>query len=272
MDNVIDSSSSEKLDYTTAKTTLITENEILILKLLPKSFNDINIIKDHNNEFIDADIESANKTIVKTFENDRFKKYTGKLEAEFEISQIYPAIEKDIDKFSYHPKYNSIETWNDYDTKTRIIASEQNVDWINNILDHKSEADRILYEDEDFVFIYDYKCDKKDINNFYALIFFKGERIFSMRDLEFKHVELLSSIRSRVEDFMKSTFNIGSNKLRMYFHYPPSFWHLHIHVNLFDCNSPGINAEYCHLLHTVIQNLTINSDYYKKITIETLNR
>ena len=262
----------EKINYNNARTTLIKDDEVLLLKLFPKSLNDLNIIQNHDREFVDSDIETNGKNITKIFENDKVKKYEGTVNTKFEIMQIYPANEKDIYKFSFHPRFSLIETWNEYNTNVRPIALKQNIDWIQNILNHEKESENILYEDDDFIFMYDYKCNRSDISHFYALTFLKNEKILSIRDLEFKHVELLSSIRIRIENFMKTKFDIEPNKLRMYFHYPPSFWYLHIHVNLFDSHQDGIQVDYSHMLSNVIQNLTIDTDYYKKVSMEIMNR
>lgn len=268
----MENTSDEKINYGNARTTLVTDDEVLLLKLFPKSFNDLKIIKNHEKELIDSDIECEGKNISKIFENDKVRKYEGTINTKYEIMQIYPATKKDIYKFSFHPRFSSIETWDDYETKVKPGAEQQNIDWINNILSHEKESENILYEDDDIIFMYDFKCDKSNINNFYALMFLKNEKILSIRDLEFKHVELLSSIRIKIENFMKTKFNIESNKLRMYFHYPPSFWYLHIHVNLFDSHQDGIQVDYCHMLSNVIQNLTIDNNYYKKISMEIMNR
>ncbi len=57
---------------------------------------------------------------------------------------------------------------------------------------------------------------------------------------------------------------------KAYLHYQPSFYHLHIHfahINYIDQFQ-----ERNHQLNQVIQNLTIDSDYYKKATLECLLR
>ena len=271
--------SEERLNFSNARTTIIRRNEInnkneevLLLKLKPVNFDTLNLIKNEENEYIDGDIESSGINNKKIFHNDKVKKYTGKVTTDYELMQIYPANNKDIYKFSFHPRFSSLETWDQYNSIVRENALKQNIDWIYNILNHTSESENILYEDDDILFIYDYKCNKEDLNGFYALVFFKKERILSLRDLEQKHIPSLNYVKNRISDFMKEKFNIEKNKLRMYFHYPPSFWYLHIHVNLFDSFQDGILVDYCHMLTDVINNLTINKDYYKLIDMEIMNR
>ena len=264
--------SQEKINNQYGQCTAVTKDEIFLLKTSSLKLSELSISKDNNNEIIISDPESGNLYIKKTFENDKFKKYEGTTNCKFELTDIYPANEKEIKKFLGYDKFSSIETWDDYNLNVKPIAEKQNITWIYNILEHKNEVDNILYEDNDIMFIYDYKVKKDDPSCFYALIFFKNERIYSIRDLESKHIDILENTRFKIENFMKEKFSIEKNKLRMYFHYPPSFWYLHIHVNLFDNYTPGINTEYCHMLSNVIQNLKLDSYYYKKINIEVLNK
>lgn len=274
MDKLVINEEQQTKDYNTSSTKIITEDQILLLKLSPININDLNLSTMNNKELtnnIDV-VENGKKNISKIFENDRVRKYTGITTSEYEITQIYPANQIEINKFSFYPRFNKFETYEDYVNIITPYALKQNIDWIYNILDHKQEQDNILFEDDEILYIYDYKCKKDDINNFYALVFLKNKRILSIRDLESKHIILLESIKNKISLFMKNKFNIESNKLRMYFHYPPSFWHLHIHVNLFDKFYPGIQVDYCHMLYTVIQNLKLDTNYYKKINMEILNR
>ena len=55
--------------------------------------------------------------------------------------------------------------------------------------------------------------------------------------------------------------------MKIYIHYNPSTYHLHIHFvnNLFHNISSSV--EYSHELNNVIFNLELDSDYYKKIVL-----
>ena len=52
----------------------------------------------------------------------------------------------------------------------------------------------------------------------------------------------------------------------MFFHYDPSTYQLHIHfANIAENN--GSSVEYSHDLDIVIFNLSLDSDYYKKVLL-----
>lgn len=62
-------------------------------------------------------------------------------------------------------------------------------------------------------------------------------------------------------------YNIPGSQLRIYFHYQPSYYHLHIHFTYLRHEAPGIYAEKSHLLDTVISNIEMMNDYYQKATL-----
>ena len=67
-----------------------------------------------------------------------------------------------------------------------------------NILEGRSEADRVVYEDEDpltgFVLIPDLKWDVKDLSNLYLVAIARRRDILSLRDLTADHIPLLQHI------------------------------------------------------------------------------
>jgi len=70
--------------------------------------------------------------------------------------------------------------------------------WVFNILDHKSEAERIVAEDDDpeigFVLVPDLKWDGSDPKSLYLLALARPHGIKSLRDLTDKHLPLLENI------------------------------------------------------------------------------
>lgn len=67
-----------------------------------------------------------------------------------------------------------------------------------NILEHKSEKDRIVYEDTDpengFILIPDLKWDGKQFETLYLLAICNKRGIKSLRDLNSSHIQLLNNI------------------------------------------------------------------------------
>lgn len=60
---------------------------------------------------------------------------------------------------------------------------------------------------------------------------------------------------------------MDKSQLRIYLHYQPSFYHLHVHFTYLRHEAPGITTERAHLLSTVINNIELIPDYYQKVTI-----
>nr|CAB3236404.1 m7GpppX diphosphatase-like [Phallusia mammillata] len=146
-----------------------------------------------------------------------------------------------------------------------------NIQWVYNILDHKAETERIIFEDQDqeigFVLLPDMKWDTKDVDSFYAIALPRKRGLKSIRDLDESHVEMLKNMRSKSLAVIADNFGIKPDRLRMYFHYQPSFYHLHVHINHIELDLPGTGALRAHLLDDVIENLLMQGDYYQRKTV-----
>lgn len=53
---------------------------------------------------------------------------------------------------------------------------------------------------------------------------------------------------------------------KMFFHYQPSFYHLHVHIVHVKYDAPGMNVASI-LLDNVIENLRLMPDYYQRATL-----
>lgn len=185
---------------------------------------------------------------------------------------IYPATEKHIEKFSIVLKHLINETPTLYENITLpyLTSNQFSLDWVYNILEHKQETERIVYEDSDletgFVIVPDLKWDGR-IESLYLLAIVFKRNIKSLRDLNASHLPLLKNIRDRGTEAIEEKYGIPAAQIRMYIHYQPSFYHLHVHFNLVGNDAPGIWCEKSHMLETVINNLELLGDYYQKATI-----
>lgn len=69
---------------------------------------------------------------------------------------------------------------------------------MHNILAHKKEADRIIFEDPDpktgFILLPDLKWDGETINNLYLVAIVHEKGIKSLRDLTAEHIPLLQKV------------------------------------------------------------------------------
>ena len=158
------------------------------------------------------------------------------------------------------------ETYTNYEEtlKLRDLSKDK---WIYNIIDGYDEQDKIIFQDELFILIPTYTWNLIDLKKFHLLAIIKDKNLRSIRDLRNEHIDLLNHIKKISLPIIETKYNINSNKIKMYFHYLPSTYQLHIHFA--DINNKNVNSsvEYSHELNIVIYNLSLYSEYYKKINL-----
>lgn len=143
--------------------------------------------------------------------------------------------------------------------------------WVYNVLEHRKEVERIAYEDpckeNGFVLLPDLKWDGKTAETLYLLAIVHRHSLRSIRELDESHLPLLRNIRDKGIAAISEKYGVHRSQLRIYFHYQPSFYHLHIHFTYLKHDAPGIFCEKSHLLDTVIGNIELMPDYYQKATL-----
>uniref|UniRef100_A0A8D0BJP6 m7GpppX diphosphatase n=1 Tax=Salvator merianae TaxID=96440 RepID=A0A8D0BJP6_SALMN len=192
---------------------------------------------------------------------------------EIKTTVVYPATDKHIQKYLHREVYLIQETGDDYKNITLPFIQSQSfsVQWVYNILEKKAEADRIIYENPDsangFVLIPDFKWDQKQLDDLYLIAICHCRGIKSLRDLTAEHLPLLRSILKEGKEAVVKRFAIAGTQLRVYLHYLPSYYHLHVHFTALNYDAPGCCVERAHLLSDVIDNLELDSLYYQKRTL-----
>ncbi|XP_011500565.1 PREDICTED: m7GpppX diphosphatase [Ceratosolen solmsi marchali] len=187
------------------------------------------------------------------------------------VTIIHPASQKHLDKFSRKELYLVNETYEIYESVTLpyLESNSFSLQWVDNILSHKAEYDKIIYEDKDkekgFIMLPDLKWDGT-LASLDILVLAK-KRIKSLRELNDSHLPLLRNIRDTGTDVIKKKYNLSSSQLRIYLHYQPSYYHLHVHFSYLMHEVPGIHCEKAHLISTVINNIEIVPDYYQKAVL-----
>ncbi|KAJ8705984.1 hypothetical protein PYW07_010761 [Mythimna separata] len=188
-------------------------------------------------------------------------------------SIIYPATEKHIAKFSQQESHIVLETPQLYEKLTlpHITKEQFNLQWVYNILEGKSEQDRIVYDNkcerDGFVLLPDLKWDGLTKETLYLLAIVRRRGIKSLRDLDESTLPLLKRIRDEGKKKIYEKYKVPASQLRVYLHYQPSFYHLHVHFTYLRHEAPGIYAEKSHLLDTVIDNIEMIGDYYQRATL-----
>lgn len=85
--------------------------------------------------------------------------------------------------------------------------------------------------------------------------------------MNYDHLDLLKNIREKGISTIKTKYGIDETQLRIYLHYQPSFYHLHVHFTFLQHEAPGIFCERSHLLDTVINNIELLPNYYQQVTL-----
>ncbi|XP_049441797.1 m7GpppX diphosphatase [Epinephelus fuscoguttatus] len=192
---------------------------------------------------------------------------------EIKTTVVCPATEKHVKKYQRQESFLVEETGKDYQSITLPYIQKQSfsVQWVHNILEKKAEADRIVYEDPDpvvgFVLLPDFKWDQKQVDNLYLIAIAHQRDIKSLRDLTSEHLPLLQNIFHKGKEAILQRYNLPASKLRVYLHYQPSYYHLHVHFTKLGYEAPGCGVERAHLLADVIQNLQSDAQFYKTRTL-----
>jgi m7GpppX diphosphatase len=209
-------------------------------------------------------------------QNTKYSKYIGRSMANIELLEICPY--DSSDKIKYGNELVSIidETVDDYLNIYHKIFKLDKM-WIMKILNDGAEADKIIYEDFDFILMLDITMHSinnanSNINNMHYLAIIKRTDILSLRDLDESHIALLEHIDTTGKEIIYKIIGtdnpyIKQMHIRSYVHYRPTFWHLHIHFDLTGTNNSFANMDYCHLIHNIIQNIKLCSNYYQKATL-----
>ncbi|XP_065559508.1 m7GpppX diphosphatase-like isoform X2 [Artemia franciscana] len=215
-------------------------------------------------------------SIVKKEANDIYGFYEATLPESLnglKATFVYPATEKHLQKYrkkKYHLILESPEYYHKV-TLPHIEESKFSIQWVYNILNHTKEADRIIFEDPNpdtgFVLLPDAKWDGKTVSSLYLIAIVHKKGLKSIRSLNPDHLPLLENIRGKSKEILKKKFNITPSQIRIYFHYQPSYYHLHAHVTFLQYSPPGINTEKSHMIDTVINNIKLIPDYYSKGTL-----
>ncbi|KAG7209038.1 hypothetical protein KM043_015199 [Ampulex compressa] len=213
-------------------------------------------------------------TLQKVFRNDIYGNYVC-----FPIKEhnglnaivIHPATPKHIEKFQKKELHIINETYEIYQNITLpyINSHSFSLDWVYNILEHKAEVENIIYEDTDkehgFILVTDLKWDRQ--LSTLKLLALPFKKILCIRELNASHLPLLKNIRDAGTAAIAKKFKVPASQLRIYLHYQPSYYYLHVHFSYLMCETPGIYVEKAHLLSTVIGNIEIVPDYYAKAVL-----
>uniref|UniRef100_UPI00398E4358 m7GpppX diphosphatase isoform X1 n=1 Tax=Pristiophorus japonicus TaxID=55135 RepID=UPI00398E4358 len=192
---------------------------------------------------------------------------------EIKTTVVCPATEKHIKKYLRQEMHLVHETADDYKTiSTPYLQSQPfNLQWVYNILEKKAEVERIIYENPDpqngFILIPDLKWNQQQVDDLYLIAISHRRDVKSLRDLTAEHLPMLQNILQEGQVAISKRYDIAGSQLRIYLHYQPSYYHLHVHFTALSYDAPGSMVEHAHLLSSVIENLQTDPEYYQQRTL-----
>ena len=163
-----------------------------------------------------------------------------------------------------------LESYEDY--KNKIVPhAKKNKHRVIDIINGNKDQDQILYQDEHFILIPDIKWNGKDKLELRILAFFKDKNLLSMRDLTGDNIAILQHVKNKSCQIIKEKFNLVEDQLKIFFHYHPTIWRLHLHFMNILFRSPSSSIERAHSIYSTIENLKLDSNYFKKVKIHIFN-
>ena len=242
---------------------------VLIIEKLPWKQNDI------------QGLLSKDTSASQQFNNDiygQYSVYPPPQHNSVKLNLVHPATQKHIEKYLSSPGHLIQESPDLYHSLVlpHIQAQQFSLQWVYNVLEHKKEVERIIFEDPDpetgFILAPDFKWSGESVSDLYCLAIIHKRGVKSLRDLNKSHLFLLRNIKKSCLKAVKDKYGLKPSEVRMYFHYQPSYYHLHVHVTSVHFTPPGSGCDKSHLLDSVISNIEIDPCHYQKATLSFMVR
>ena len=161
--------------------------------------------------------------------------------------------------------------------------------WICHIIDGTQEKDDVIYRNDEFVLL----PDTERVNRYWRsppptltgglmvlrssqrapkrvlnwLAILQDRRIRTLRDLRGHHAPMLRTLLKTSLQAIEDQTGIRQDQVMAYVHYPPSVYQLHVHFSYPYGQYCHRDAYRVHNLATVINNLEIDPNYYKRATL-----
>ena len=145
-----------------------------------------------------------------------------------------------------------------------LECGDANNRWIYQIIDKQWDAldEQVCLDKEDWVMV----KNKQHNQDLRFLVIFKDKGLKTIRELRREHVSLLQDIQTDVTAYMQEH---GYENFMMYFHYLPSVFQLHLHVNAQNTVFNSKPNDRIQPLQSVVRNLQHNSEHYAHALILT---
>ncbi len=162
--------------------------------------------------------------------------------ADLKINLIYPCTEQHVAKYSKQGVRFVAETPQTYRDKVRPFMESKReqgrLNWVFNIIEGRKEVEDVIYRtplgeagDEGFLLLPDLNWDRRTLEALHLLGIVERRDIWSLRDLRKEHVPWLRHMRGKLIDAAVKVYpSIDADQLKLYVHYPPTYYHFHIHI------------------------------------------
>ncbi|XP_069904394.1 m7GpppX diphosphatase isoform X1 [Oryctolagus cuniculus] len=152
--------------------------------------------------------------------------------SDIKTTVVYPATEKHLQKYLRQDLHLVRETGDDYKNVTLPYLESQSL--------------------------------SIQLDDLYLIAICHRRGIKSLRDLTPEHLPLLRNILHEGQAAILQRYQVKGDRLRVYLHYLPSYYHLHVHFTALGFEAPGSGVERAHLLAEVIENLECNPKHYQQ--------
>lgn len=156
------------------------------------------------------------------------------------------------------------ESYSDYKKKIRPYIESNytdNTNWLHEIIKGNREKENILYQDKDVIILKE--LSMVNTKNFYILGF-PIKKITCLREITRDDLLILDKLVNLMNAFGEKMANLKPNNLYHFFHYHPSFYHLHLHCTFVE--NPILTGKFLRLyLYEIVKNnISKNKNFYKK--------
>lgn len=108
-----------------------------------------------------------------------------------------------------------------------------------------------------------------DLAQVYYLTIINKTDVYSLRSLTAEHIPLLENMYNCSRAAIASSLDIPIHQIVGFVHYPPTFYHLHVHfvhVSSLDSQNPAR----CAFIPQILANIRKQSDYYQTTDVSTV--
>ena len=154
--------------------------------------------------------------------------------------------------------------------------------WVRKILSLEKEKERLLHVDDEFLLNTDPKwtthpecattaretwMGHPSVVDLYCLAIAMDENLRSLRDVRARHLPALRAMLSKGREVIARVYGVRAEDMRVYVHYPPQFYHFHVHFQALSAKEVGCATERAHQLEDVIDNVERDGDFYAKANL-----